>query len=182
MICRLCVKLHLSSYSILSKASAAAAGLHREIQQLHERLKSQNQFSISRLEKYLFPDLNKYIPIFNNEKGPTSIFEKISIRIWRNPRQKDCSLSLILQILFSSPELLDQVSVSSHLLLPLLHITKSSFFIKFICSFVNVKLWNYDIERVCSHFILFILFATALCQSSVPSKCIFYMWTIFGHF
>ena len=173
------MKLHLSSCSILSKASAAAAGLHREIQQLHERLKSQNQFSISRLEKYLFPDLNKYLPIFNKENGPTSIFEKISIRIWRNPRQKDCSLSPFLQTLFSSSELLDLVRVSSHLLLLLLHITKSSFIIKFICLFVNVKLWNYDIERVCSHFILF---ATALCQSSVPSRWIIHMWTICCHF
>ena len=157
LICRLCVKMLLSSCSILSKASTAAAGLHREIQQLHERLKSQNQFSISRLEKYLFPDLNKYIPIFNKEKGPTSIFEKISIRIWRNPRQKDCSLSLILQTLFSSPELLDRVRVSSHLLL-LLHITKSSFIIQFIYLFVNVKL-------------LSIYSLHSFCNSSLPKLC-----------
>ena len=68
LICRLCVKMHLSSCSILSKTSAAAAGLHREIQQLHERLKSQNQFSISRLEKYLYPDLNKSISLFHKER------------------------------------------------------------------------------------------------------------------
>ena len=138
---------------------------------------------------FLFPDLKniyfqiwKYISIFDKEKGTYFHIEKISIRIWRNPRQKDCSLSLILQTLFSSPELLDLVRVSSHLLLLLLHITKSSFIIKFICLFVNVKLWNYDIERVCSHFFLCILFATALCQSSVLSRWIFHMWTICCHF
>ena len=78
LICRLCLKVHLSSCSILSKASAAAAGLHREIQQLHERLKSQNQFSISRLEKYLYPDLNKSISIFHKERPYFHLFSLIS--------------------------------------------------------------------------------------------------------
>ena len=45
---------------------------------------------------------------------------------------------------------------------------------------------NYEIktlrEAAHSHFILCILCATALCQGSVPSRCIFHMWTISCHF
>ena len=37
-------------------------------------------------------------------------------------------------------------------------------------------------KAVRSHFILCILCATALCQGSVPSRCIFQMWTISCHF
>ena len=113
---------------------------------------------------FLFPDLkNTYFQIWTNiyqyliMKRDLLPFLKRYQFESEEIQGKKIAPNLILQTLFSTPELLDHVRVSSHLLL-LLHITKSSFIIQFIYLFVNFKL-------------LSIYSLHSFCNSSLPKLC-----------